>query len=157
MLVSKRNQQYKLIYDIMDHLMVYLETVIALASMTYIINLDAYEVPPRDEKALNNFYMNTRPFHCTYDRFHHSSKYICILILMTIHEFRLFEVYKLSLLFSSLKLYCLISKNKIVYRVFEVCCKSTKFLVFNERCTPRDRNVIAIVYFMLNLATIINS
>ena len=35
--------------------MVDLETIIALASMTYIIDLDAYELHPGDEKVLINF------------------------------------------------------------------------------------------------------
>jgi hypothetical protein len=35
--------------------MVYLETVIALASMTYIVNLDAYEFHLKDEKVFNYF------------------------------------------------------------------------------------------------------
>ena len=33
--------------------MQYLETIIAWVSMTYIIDLDAYELHPRDEKVLN--------------------------------------------------------------------------------------------------------
>ena len=39
-----------------------------LASMKYIVNLDAYEWHPRDEKILNNFMMNTRVLHFTNDR-----------------------------------------------------------------------------------------
>jgi hypothetical protein len=35
--------------------MVYLETIIALASMSYIVNLDAYELHPGDEKVCNDF------------------------------------------------------------------------------------------------------
>ena len=35
--------------------MVDLATIIALAFMTYIKNLDANELHPRDEKVLNNF------------------------------------------------------------------------------------------------------
>ena len=35
--------------------MVDLETIIALASMTYIAYLDAYELHPRDDKIFNNF------------------------------------------------------------------------------------------------------
>ena len=35
--------------------MVDLETIVALAFMTYIGDLDAYELHPGDEKAFNNF------------------------------------------------------------------------------------------------------
>ena len=31
------------------------ETIIALAFMTYIVDLDAYELPPVDEKVFNDF------------------------------------------------------------------------------------------------------
>jgi hypothetical protein len=57
MLVSKRNQQYKWIYDLTVHLMVYLEKIIALASMTYIIHQDTYELHLGDEIALSNFFL----------------------------------------------------------------------------------------------------
>ena len=43
----------KWIYDLIDPLVIDLETIIALAFMTYIINLDAYELHPRDEIFLN--------------------------------------------------------------------------------------------------------
>ena len=36
--------------------------------MTYIIDLDAYELHPGDEKVSNNFVMNARVLHFTYDR-----------------------------------------------------------------------------------------
>ena len=39
----------------MNHLMIDLETTIVLASMTYIVDLDAYELHPRDGKVFNNF------------------------------------------------------------------------------------------------------
>ena len=42
-------------YDLTDHLIVDLETIIALAFMTYIINLNAYELHPEDEKIFNVF------------------------------------------------------------------------------------------------------
>ena len=42
-------------YDLMDHLMLHLQTIIALASMIYIVDLDAYELKQRDEKVFNNF------------------------------------------------------------------------------------------------------
>ena len=38
-----------------NHLMVDLETIMALAFMTRIVDLDAYELHPRDEKTFNNF------------------------------------------------------------------------------------------------------
>ena len=39
----------------MDYLMIYLETIIALAFMTYIVDLDACELHPWDGKVFNNF------------------------------------------------------------------------------------------------------
>ena len=42
-------------YDLMDYLMVDLLTIISLASMTYIVDLDAYELHPRNEIVFNNF------------------------------------------------------------------------------------------------------
>ena len=42
-------------YDFTDHLMVELETIIALATMTYIAELDAYELHLGDEKNFNDF------------------------------------------------------------------------------------------------------
>ena len=44
----------KWIYDLTDHLMVDLETTIALASMTYIIDSDVNELHPGDEKVFND-------------------------------------------------------------------------------------------------------
>ena len=41
--------------DLMGHLMVGLEKIIALASMRYIVDLDVYGLHPRDEKAFNDF------------------------------------------------------------------------------------------------------
>ena len=35
--------------------MLYLETIIALALMNYIVDLDAYELHPRDETLFNDF------------------------------------------------------------------------------------------------------
>jgi hypothetical protein len=42
-------------YKLTCHLMVYVETIIALTSMTYIVDLNAYELHPRDEKVFSNF------------------------------------------------------------------------------------------------------
>ena len=42
-------------YDLTYHLIVDLETIIALAFMTYIVVLDACELHPRDEKTFNIF------------------------------------------------------------------------------------------------------
>ena len=46
--------------------MVDLETIIMLASMTYILDLDAYKLHPKDEKNFNNF-INARVLYYTYD------------------------------------------------------------------------------------------
>ena len=42
-------------YDLMDHLMLDLETIIALVSITYIIDLDVYEPHLGDEEVFNVF------------------------------------------------------------------------------------------------------
>ena len=42
-------------YDLTDHLMLHLETILTLAFMTRIVDLDAYELHPRDEKIFNDF------------------------------------------------------------------------------------------------------
>ena len=39
-------------YDLIDHLMIDLETTIALASMTYVVDLDVYKLHLGDEKNL---------------------------------------------------------------------------------------------------------
>ena len=39
-------------YDLIDHLMIDLETIIALASMTYVVGLDVYKLHLGDEKNL---------------------------------------------------------------------------------------------------------
>ena len=54
MLVSKGTNN-KWTYDLIDHLMANLEIIIALASMTYIVNLDGYELQSREGKVLNDF------------------------------------------------------------------------------------------------------
>ena len=51
----KKETNNKWTYNLTDQLMLDLETIIALASMTYIIDLDAYELHPGDEKVFNNF------------------------------------------------------------------------------------------------------
>ena len=51
----------------MDHLMVGLETIIALASLTYIVDLDAYELHVGNEKVFNDFINNARVLYFTYD------------------------------------------------------------------------------------------
>jgi hypothetical protein len=55
-------------YDPTYHLMVDLETIIALASMTYIEDLDAYELHPRDEKIFNKLSMNAKVLQYTYNK-----------------------------------------------------------------------------------------
>ena len=42
-------------YNLTDHLMIDLETIIALAFMTYIIDLNTYELHPGDEKVFKRF------------------------------------------------------------------------------------------------------
>ena len=42
-------------YDLTNHLMVELETIIALATMTYIVKTNLYESHPMDEQVFNDF------------------------------------------------------------------------------------------------------
>ena len=42
-------------YDLTDHLMVMLETIIALATMTYIIETNLYELHLMKERVFNDF------------------------------------------------------------------------------------------------------
>ena len=44
-----------------------LKTIFAVVFMTYIVDLDAYELHPRDEKYSTNLLMNARVLHYTYD------------------------------------------------------------------------------------------
>ena len=53
-------------YDFTDHLMVELETIIALATMTYIAKLDAYELHPRMKKFSTNLLLKARVQHYTH-------------------------------------------------------------------------------------------
>jgi len=63
----KKGTNNKWTYDLINNLMVDLETIITLAFMTYILDLDAYEFHPRDEKIFNNLLMNARVLYYTYD------------------------------------------------------------------------------------------
>jgi hypothetical protein len=66
-MLNQRGPNNKWTYDLTGHVMVYLETIIALAFMTYIVDLFAYELHPGDEKVFNDF-INARVLHYTYDR-----------------------------------------------------------------------------------------
>ena len=45
----------KWVYDLRDHLIVELETIIALATMTYIVETNLYELHPMNERVFNDF------------------------------------------------------------------------------------------------------
>ena len=51
----KKATNDKWTYDLTDHLMVDLETIIVLASTTYIIDLDDNKLDAEGEKTFNNF------------------------------------------------------------------------------------------------------
>jgi hypothetical protein len=51
----KKETDNKWTYNLTDHLMLDFETIIALASMIYITNSDAYELHPEDGKVFNDF------------------------------------------------------------------------------------------------------
>ena len=74
-------------YNLRNYLMVDLNTIIALASMTYIVDIDAYELHLGDEKIFNNFSNESQGFTLYMQQgFIIIQKYICILMLMTIYE-----------------------------------------------------------------------
>lgn len=54
-MVSQQESYNKWPYDPMDDLIIDLETIIALASMANIVDLDTYESYPGDEKICSNF------------------------------------------------------------------------------------------------------
>jgi hypothetical protein len=83
----KKGNNNKWTYDHADHLMVDLETIIALAFMTYIANLDAYECHPGDKNFLNDFIDECWVLHYTYDTGGLLFKSIfAYLLLMTIYK-----------------------------------------------------------------------
>ena len=55
-------------YDLTNHLIAYLEIIIALASMTCIVDLNGCELHSGDEKSSTTLLMNARVSHYTYDR-----------------------------------------------------------------------------------------
>jgi hypothetical protein len=54
---------WKISYDHTD----FLKKLMAFAFMTYIIDLNVHELHPGDEEVFNNFTMNAKIFHFTYD------------------------------------------------------------------------------------------
>ena len=72
-------------YDLTNHLMVDLETIIALATMTYIAKLDVYEFPPRMKK--NSMYEKVTlgdEIVCVLSNF--KKKNLCIGVFRTCNE-----------------------------------------------------------------------
>ena len=57
-------------YNLTDHSMIYLETIIALAPITYVVDLNAYELHPGDEiKSSLTLLLNAKVIHYTYDTY----------------------------------------------------------------------------------------
>ena len=119
--------------------------------MTYIVDSITYELYLKDEEVFNNFMMNPRILHFTYDRgwMLFWSIFVCFLWpdrSRSVNEYIrmqfFFNVYILSLVFLQMKLYvyCLILyKMKNFYiGVFKACCEHMWFLVFNEGAPPGD-------------------
>ena len=50
----KKETNNKSTYDLMDHLTIDLEIIIALTSITYMVDLDAYELHPGGEKVFHD-------------------------------------------------------------------------------------------------------
>ena len=117
--------------------------------MTYVGDLDAYGLHPRNEKLSTTLLTNDRVSYYTHVRGSLLFKSIfCILTFMTIYDCVFFSAYILSLVFLSFKLYmyCLIFKTKNLYiGVFRVCCEHTSFLIFDERCTPQVETLLILI------------
>jgi hypothetical protein len=65
----KKGTNNKWTYDLTEHLMLDLETIMTLIFMSYMyINLGAYELHLGDEKCSTTLLMNARILHYTYDR-----------------------------------------------------------------------------------------
>ena len=64
----KKGTTNKWTYDLTNYLIIDLGTITTLASMTYIVHFDAYELHLGDEKPSTALLMNARVFHYTYDR-----------------------------------------------------------------------------------------
>ena len=64
----QKGANYNWIDDLMDHLMIYFTAIIAVTFMTYVVDLDAYELHLGDEKSSMTFLMNASVVHYTYDR-----------------------------------------------------------------------------------------
>lgn len=62
----------------MNRLMIVLATIVGLAIMTYITNLNAYELHMEDGKIFNGFVMNLGNLHYTYDRCSLLFKSVCV-------------------------------------------------------------------------------
>lgn len=58
----------KSIYDLINHLMVDIVTIIALACIIYIAYLNAYELQSGMKKSSTTLLMDPRVLHYTYDR-----------------------------------------------------------------------------------------
>ena len=67
MLVLKGTNN-KWTYNLTGHLMIDLERIISIPSLTCTVDLDAYEEHPGNEKFSTTLLMNARILHYTYDR-----------------------------------------------------------------------------------------
>jgi hypothetical protein len=52
----QKSARLKWSYDLTNHIMVELDTVIALANLTYDVETDTYELHPSDENSLTTLY-----------------------------------------------------------------------------------------------------
>ena len=83
--------------------MVYLEIIITLDSMTYIIDLDAYELHIWGmKKLLTNLLLNFGIFHYTYGRdlgFIIIQKHICIHMLIMVYDCDFLRIHVITCIF----------------------------------------------------------
>lgn len=133
-------------YDLTDHLMVDLETIIALATMTYIGESNVYELHPGDEKVFNDFADESQDILLyILQGLIIVQKYICILMLMTLYEWMFFCVYILSLVYLLLQLYVyyfISQKITCIQGVFRVCSERTWFQVLMKGAPPEQHSII---------------
>jgi hypothetical protein len=104
-LINRKETNNKWTYDLMDHLRVDLETIIALASTTYIVDLDAYELHPEMEKSSMTLLMKTRVLHYAYDKVLVLFKKFIFVLNINDYTSIFFYIYIFSLVFISLILY----------------------------------------------------
>ena len=123
-------------YDLTDHIMVELDTVIALANLTYDAETYMYELHPSDEKVFNDF-ITKNPW---FDNIHIIGPYFCISkLLCTCYIQFLYLLLdpcvRMEMYFEAMRFVSILldfSKNKMYTGVFLQGACTHMILGFNE-------------------------